>query len=149
MLALGSIQSTVAAAIAANAYIAQAPAVTVINDDGLQDREIEVQRRTKGCLVVVPPVVRAVRRDKGGRTLLMDAEVVVRVEINPQVNAAVTGAQRNIYSLIQAVAKGLMDWNPGPGDYRFEATEEWLQLVTNDPGLIAYELSFAKSASIN
>lgn len=149
MLALGSIQSTVAAAIAANPYIAQAPAVAVINDDGLQDREIEVQRRTNGSLVVVPPVVRAVRRDKGGRTLLMDAEVVVRVEINPQVNAAVTGTQRNIYSLIQAVAKALMDWNPGPGDYRFEATEEWLQLVTNDPGLIAYELSFSKSASIN
>ena len=149
MLALGSIQSTVVSAIAANAYIAQAPAVAVINDDGLQDREIEVQLRTKGCLVVVPPVVRAVRRDKGGRVLLMDAEVSVRIAVNPQVNAAATGAQRNVYSLIQGVAKALMDWNPGPGDYRFEATEEWLQLVTNDPGLIAYELSFSKSASIN
>ena len=151
MLALSAIQSTVAAAIAANAYIAQAPAVSVITDDGLQDSAIEAQLRTRGCVVVVPPVVRAVRRDKGGRTLLMDAEVAVRVAVNPQVNAQVGGAQRNVYLLIQAVAKAVMDWAPGAssGDYRFEATEEWLQLITNDPGLIAYELSFSKSASIN
>ena len=149
MLALSAIQSTVAAAIAANEYIAQALAVSVITDDGLQDREIEVQLRTRGCLVVVPPVVRAVRRDKGGRTLLMDAEIAVRVAVNPQVNAQVGGAQRNVYLLVQAVAKAVMDWTPAPGDYRFEVAEEWLQLVTNDPGLIAYELSFAKSASIN
>lgn len=149
MLALSAIQSTVAAAIASNAYIAQAPAVSVITDDGLQDSAIEVQNRTRGCVVVVPPVVRAVRRDKGGRTLLMDAEVAVRVAVNPQVNAQVGGAQRNVYLLIQAVAKAVMDWTPTPGDYRFEVAEEWLQLVTNDPGLIAYELSFSKSASIN
>lgn len=149
MLALGSIQSTVAAAIAANAYVAQAPAVAVINDDGLQDREIELQLRTKGCLVVVPPIVRAVRRDKGGRTLLMDAEVVVRVALNPQVNASATGAQRNIYALISAATQAVMSWVPAAGDYRFDTSEELLQLVTNDPGLIAYELSFSKSASIN
>lgn len=151
MILLSAIQSTAAAAIAASAYVTQAPALAVITDDGLQDNEIETQLRTRGCVIVVPPIVRAVRRDKGGRVLLMDAECVIRVAVNPRANAnaAAGGAGRNVYLIVQAVAKAIMDWAPGQGDYRFDATEEWLQLVTNDPGLIAYELSFSKSASIN
>lgn len=149
MIAFANIQAAVVAAVSASAYIAQSPAVTVINDDGLQDTQIEVQLRSKGAVIVVPPLIRAVRRDKGARTLVMDVEVAVRVVVNPQVNASTGGAGRNVYELVKAVAQAVMSWTPAGGDYRFDVAEEFLQLVTNDPGLICYELSFSKSSAIN
>lgn len=151
MLAFGSIQSLVSSLIAANTYVAQAVAVPVITDDGLQDSAIEAALRTVGCVVVVPPIVRAVKRDRGGKVLLMDAEVAVRIAVAPRVNTAVGGANRNVYTLVTEVTKAIVAWDPPNNQqpYRFDVSEEWLQLVTNDPGLIAYELSFSKSASIN
>ena len=150
MLALGSIQTTVSAAIAARAYMSQAPAVSCIVDDGIQDSAIEAQLRTRGSVVVVPPIVRAARRDIGAGKLAMDAEVVVRILLNPTANAATGGANRNIYTLISEATSAVLGWVPAtPGDRRFETSDEFLQLLTNDPGLIAYELSFAKLSTLN
>lgn len=150
MLAIGSMQTTVANAIAAKAYITQAPNVPVVVDDGLQDSVIEGHLRTRGVVVVVPPIVRAARRDIGAGRLAFDAEVVVRVLMSPQANGAIGGASRNVYAVVGAVAEAVLGWSPtNPGDRKFETSDEFLQLLTNDPGLIAYELSFSKLSTLN
>jgi hypothetical protein len=149
MLSLASIQSTVKAQIDANAFFSAAPAVSCIIDDGLQDSAIEAQLRTKGCVVVLPFLLRAGRRDLGGGRLALDAEFVVRLLINPQVNAAVTGAQRNAYGAISAIAASILSWSPATvGDRKFETSDEWLQLTTQDPGLVAFDIFFTKLSTI-
>lgn len=149
MLSLGSIQSTVKTQIDANAFFSAAPTVSCIIDDGLQDSAIELQLRTKGFVVVLPFVLRSGRREVAGGRLALDAEFVVRLLMNPQVNAAVTGAQRNIYSAIAAAATSILSWTPATaGDRKFETSDEWLQLTTQDPGLVAYDLFFTKLSTI-
>ena len=143
-------QSTVAAAIGAASYFTASPAVVCIVDDGLQDSAIETQLRTLGCVVVVPPIIRAGRRDLGAGKLLLDAEIAVRVLVNPHVNTTPTGANRNIYSAIAAATQAVLAWNPATvGDRRFETTEDFLALTTQDTGLLAYHLIFTKLSTLN
>ena len=149
MLALGSIQTTVKAQIDANAFFSAAPSVACIVDDGLQDSAIETQLRSKGFVVVVPPILRASRRDVGAGKLLLTSEFVVRILANPHVNGATGGANRNIYQAISAVAQAVLSWSPTNGDRKFETSDEWLQLTTNDAGLTAYDLFFTKLSTIN
>jgi len=148
MLSLASMQSTVAAAINANAYFSTAPSVVCISDDGLQDSAIETQLRSKGCVVVVPPILRATRRDFGGGKLLIDAEIVVRILVNP--NAAAGGASRNVYTAIASVTQAVLSWVPATvGDRRFETSEDFLQIAVNDTGLLGYHLLFTKLSTLN
>jgi hypothetical protein len=150
MLALSSMQSTVAAAIGAASFFTAAPAVACIVDDGLQDSAIETQLRTLGCVVVVPPILRAGRRDLGAGRLVLEAEIAVRVMVNPHVNTTPTGANRNIYSAIAAATQAVLAWSPATvGDRRFETTEDFLSLTTQDTGLLAYHLIFTKLSTLN
>ena len=150
MLSLASMQSTVAAAITANVYFSTAPSVVCIADDGLQDSAIENQLRSKGCVVVVPPILRAMRRDIGGGKLLLDAEIVVRVLVNPHVNASVGGANRNIYSAVAAATQAVLSWTPSTaGDRRFETADDFLQIAVNDTGLLGYHILFTKLSTLN
>jgi hypothetical protein len=150
MLAIGSIQSTVKSQIDANAFFSAVPTVACIIDDGTQDGAIETQLRSKGFVIVLPNILKAGRRDLGGGRLALDAEFVVRVLANPHVNTAVGGANRNVYSAIGAVVSSVLSWNPvNAGDRKFEAAAEWLQLTTQDPGLMAYDLFFTKLSTLN
>ena len=150
MLSLASMQSTVAAAITANAFFSASPAVSCIADDGLQDSAIETQLRSVGCVVVVPPILRAMRRDLGAGKLLLDAEIVVRVLVNPHVNASVGGANRNVYSAVAAATQAVLSWIPATaGDRRFETSEDFLQIAVNDTGLLGYHLLFTKLSTLN
>lgn len=149
MLSIGTIQSSVKAQIDAHAFFSAAPTVACIVDDGLQDSAIENQLRSKGFVVVVPPILRASRRDIGAGKLLLNSEFVVRILSNPHVNSATGGANRNIYSAIAAAAQAVLSWVPGNGDRKFETSDEWMQLTTNDAGLTAYDLFFTKLSTIN
>lgn len=150
MLSLATMQSTVAAAIGAASYFTASPAVVCIADDGLQDTAIENQLRTVGCVVVVPPILRAARRDLGAGKLLLEADIAVRVMVNPHVNATPTGANRNVYAAIAAAAQAVLAWTPSTvGDRRFEAADDFLSLATQDTGLLAYHLIFTKLSTLN
>lgn len=153
MLALKDIQTTVKARIDASSYFAPvAPGVTVacIIDDGLNDTAIETQLRSVGCVVILPPILKAVRRDNGGGKVVLDAEFTVRIMVNPTANAANGGAKRNIYEAIAAAASAVLSWAPtNAGDRRFEASADWLQLTNKDAGLIIYDLFFTKLSTVN
>lgn len=154
MLALSSIQTTVATAIAAAAYFGTGSfsvAVPVIADDGNQHSNIEAALREVGFVVVVPPILAAVRADQGGhtRTALLNAEFVVRILQNSEVNASGVGAGRNIYDAIAAATAAVLGITPGAGDRRFEASPGFITLVTYDDGLLGYDLTFNKLSAVN
>jgi hypothetical protein len=81
---------------------------------------------------------------------LIDAEIVVRILVNPHVNSAAGGASRNVYAAIAAVTQSVLSWVPATvGDRRFETSEDFLQIAVNDTGLLGYHLLFTKLSTLN
>lgn len=150
MLSLANIQSTVAAAITAHTYFSTAPAITAIVDDGMSKTGLETVLRTKGFAVMVMPVLGVDLKDQGdGKTFTGDAEVLVKVMVNPHVNTLASGAQRNVYSAIAAIFAAVLNWTPGPGDRRFKITDNAISISAADEGLLSYDLTFSKQITLN
>ncbi len=150
MLSLANLQTTVAAAISAHTYFATAPVVAAIADDGMSKNGLETQLRTKGFAVLVSPLLGIDIKDQGdGKTYTGEAEVLVKILLNPHVNTLPTGAQRNIPAAIAAVFAAILNWTPGPGDRRFKAAEQSVALSAADEGLLCYDLLFLKQITLN
>jgi len=148
VIAFSAIQSTAAAALAADSYFTAGVDVPIVTDLGLQDETIEGHLNSTGCVVVVSPVVRAVRTDQGGKLAAIKAEFIVEVLLNPEVNAGAGGANRVAQQAVEAVARVIIAIAPAPGDRRFEIADEFAQLVTDDAGLIAYHMMFTKLTTL-
>ena len=150
MLSLTNLQSTVAGVITAHSFFATAPAITAIVDDGVSKNGLETSLRTKGFAVLVMPVLGVGLKDQGdGKTYTGEAEVMVKLLLNPHVNPLTTGAQRNIHSAIAAVFAAVLNWAPGPGDRRFKIAEQSISLSAADEGLLCYDLLFLKQITLN
>ena len=150
MLALNTMQQTVAAAIAAHTFFATAPAVSCIVDDGTQHSAIEAQLRGVGFVVVIPPIFSADRHSPpdGAGKMILTADVTVRLLSNPVQNAAVGGANRNIYSAMSAATAALLALKPGLGDRKFGPAVNFIQLAPVDEGLLGYDLTFNKLSTL-
>lgn len=148
MLSFDAIQATAAAAIAADAYLTTLPYVKVIVARGLEDPVVEDELQSKGCVVVVNPITRAVKKDSSQTMLSMVCEISVDCIINPYRNFQADAALRDSGKLVIAVASALMRWSPRPGDTRFEPAEEFASLSVGDEGVLQYTLFFHKTASI-
>lgn len=152
MLSIGSIQTTLQTAIAAHPYFS---GISVIVDDGRQDLAIETQLTGNGFVVVIPPVLGGKTLSQGGGRLLIAAEVMVRVMLNPEANAAAgTGAQKGAYAAIAAITAAVLGWRPagglpGTSEKLFEAAADFLAISNFDPGLIIYDLNFLKHSTPN
>lgn len=152
MLSLSNIQTTLQSAIAANPYFS---GISIIVDDGLQDPAIETQLTGKGFVIVIPPVLGGKALSQAGGKVLLSAEVMVRVMLNPEANAAAgTGAQKGAYAAIAAVTASVLGWRPagglpGTSEKLFEAAADFLAISNFDPGLIIYDLSFTKHTTPN
>lgn len=147
MLSFDSIQATAAAAIAADAYLTNLPYVKVIVARGLEDPVVEDELQSKGCVVVVNPITRAVKKDATYGVLALVCELSVDCIINPFRNYQSDGALRDPGKLVIAVASALMRLKVGPGDNRFEAAEEFVNLSVGEDGVFQYTLFFNKIAS--
>lgn len=150
MLSLANLQTTVAAAISAHSYFATAPTVAAIVDDGLAKTGLETALRTKGFAVLVLPVLGVELKDQGdGKTFTGEAEVLVKVLLNPHTNPLATGAQRSIHAAISAIFSAVLNWTPGPGDRRFKVGENAIAISAADEGLLCYDLLFTKQITLN
>lgn len=150
MLSLANLQTTVAAAISAHSYFATAPVVAAIVDDGMAKTGLETQLRTKGFAVLVMPVLGVDLKDQGdGKTFTGDAEVLVKLLLNPHINPLASGAQRSIHAAIAAVFSAVLNWSPGPGDRRFKVGENAISISAADEGLLCYDLLFSKQITLN
>lgn len=147
MLSFDSIQATAAAAIAAAAYLTDLPYVKVIVARGLEDSVVEDELQSKGCVIVVNPITRAVKKDSSYGLLALTCELSVDCIINPNRNYQSDGALREPGKLVIAVASALMLWKAGPGDTRFEASEEFVNLSVGEDGVFQYTLFFQKTAT--
>lgn len=150
MLSLANLQTTVAAAISAHTYFATGPVIVAIVDDGMSKNGLETQLRTKGFAVLVSPLLDINLKDQGdGKTYTGEAQIMVKVLLNPHVNALPTGAQRTVHAAIGAVFAAVLGWTPGPGDRRFKAAEQSVALSAADEGLLCYDLLFLKQITLN
>ena len=147
MIALANIQAAIQTVIAANAYLS---GISVIVDNGLQDPAIEDQLVGKGFVIVIPPILGGKTLTQAGGKIVLLADVMVRVMVNPEANAtANTGAQKGTYEAIAAVTKAVLGWRPagglpGTSEKLFEASNDFLAISNFDAGLIIYDLTFTK-----
>lgn len=132
-------------AIAEASLLADA-GIAVIVHDGLQEKAIERQMRTKGAVVVVSPVYRWERRDQSGPRWLNDVTLLVHVQMNPDRNADTDsgGAGVDMYELIVAVKNAATERERHPGSEFFK--DQGGELSTFDSGLWSYILTFTKEA---
>lgn len=150
MLQLSQLQETVRAAIAAHPYFAAGPygpAVSVLSDNGTNAelQAISGQLNSRGFVVTVPPFVNAQRKDAGAGRILLDATILVRVQVNPEQNTtAPNGAQRGTGQAVAAVLSAVLGWSPTRDDRKFDTAENAVQLSKNDPGLTIYDVAFQK-----
>jgi|GEM_PF-4239445 len=149
MIAIKDIQTTVSAAVEAHAYFAAAPSIKCVADDGTKEGVIEDALRNRGAVSIVPHVLRGVRKDGMAGKVLLEAEIVVRVQIAPQVNNATGKANRNIYEMVRAVSEAVLRIAPTAGGKKFATTDEFLQLTTSDEGTITYDVFFSVLTSLN
>lgn len=151
MLTLATVQGTIATAIAGYPYFTTAPSISVIVDDGYKERDIEAELRTKGFVVVVPPILRVAFKDQGiSKTFTGEAELMVRVISNARVNASTGAAQRNVNAALKETIAAVLAWTPGAGDRRFLlADSDSIALSVLEEGLLAYDIFFRKQISIN
>jgi hypothetical protein len=150
MLSLSNLQTTVAAAITGHTFFSTAPAVPVIVDDGTSKNGLETALRTKGFAVLVLPVLGVDLKDQGdGKTFTGEAEVMVKLLVNPHINPLPTGAQRNIHGAISAAVAAVLGWTPGLGDRRFKVADQSISISAADEGLLAYDVGFTKQITLN
>lgn len=154
MLSFLLVQETIAARVNGDSYFAAVVGgspkakVKCIVDDGTKGPEIESELNGAGMVLIAEPVLRGVKTSQGRQLVGATVEAVVRVACNPEANGSAQGSKRDIREVVQNLIRAVLGWSPGsPGDRSFEMSEEFLQLVTNDPGLVEYEVFFLKQVT--
>ena len=144
---LTELQALATATIEADAFVV-AGSIPVVEHRGLEDPKVESHIRKVGVCVVVCPLVKWKRRDQSGPAWLVDAELLVKVRVNPKVNddAEAGGGQVDIYALCSAVTSAMTTAKRHPGGEFFRIGEEAGILSEFDPGLWSYDLIFTKEA---
>lgn len=120
--------------------------VDVISDTGLQEKNVAKKLRDKGAVVVVYPVLTWKLRDQSGGMVVIDATLLVKVKINPEVNADEAGA--DIYEVCSEVTKAMCRYNRHPGGEFFKIDSDSGALSQFDKGLWEYDLLFTKEVLI-
>lgn len=125
-----------------------APAVPVLLDDGLRDEAVENALNGVGACVLVSPVMNGTQTSAAGRVVVLRAEFVVQVMLNPVQNAETGGADRNILELVEAVVTGLTSSDPGPGEQRYTVPANFLNLSVDEDGVFSYHVQLIKPCTI-
>ena len=150
MIALTHLHTAMAQIISTNRQFQKPPRIQCLVGDGLQHPMVKRQLEKTGCVVVIDPILRArARNPESHQGLTLDAEIGIRVLMNPKVNASETGANRHIYEVMASIADSVLGWQPDSnGDHRFEVAERFIEIKQQDPGLLEYQLTFLKTTAL-
>lgn len=147
MDALKDIQETTRATIAAGTFFA---GWHIISEDGTKHDEIEaVLTSGPGRLVVVDPPHKGVTfREAPGSAIVM-VTMDVSLIFNPKVNAAQPVVTNYAEAIAKLSATILAYGSESEEANRYEAADNFFQLVVTDEGLVHYLLSFQKLVSLS
>lgn len=148
MISLHEVQQDAVDILSALSAFTTAPAVPVLLDDGLKDEAVETALNGVGACVLVSPVMNGTQTSTAGRVVVLRAEFVVQVMLNPVQNAETGGADRNILELVEAVVSGLTASDPGPGEQRYTVPANFLNLSVDDDGVFSYHVQVIKPCTI-
>ena len=148
MISLHEVQQGAVDILSALSAFTTAPAVPVLLDDGLKDEAVETALNGVGACVLVSPVMVGTQTSTAGRVVVLRAEFVVQVMLNPVQNAETGGADRNILELVEAVVSGLTASDPGPGEQRYTVPANFLNLSVDDDGVFSYHVQVIKPCTI-
>ncbi len=148
---LSELQALARTALLAHSYYTSKE-VEVVDHRGLSDDVVEQYTRDKGAVVVVCPITTVKIRDQAGKTWIVDAEIMVKLRINQDVNSDTSkgGKEVDIYELIAATISALCGRTRHPGGEFFQAggmgDKQVATLSSFDAGLWCYDMLFTKEA---
>ena len=148
MISLHEVQQDAVDILSALAAFTATPAVPVLLDDFLQDEAVEGALNGVGVCVLVSPIMNGTQTSAAGRVVVLRAEFVVQVLVNPTRNADTGGADRNMLELVEAVVTGLTANDPGPGEQRYTVPANFLNLDAQPDGVISYHVQIVKPCTI-
>lgn len=142
MIDLKDIQTTISGYIAAADYFA---GKTVIVDDGSKFNEREAAVRDNGfCVSVDMPIDTQSLEEAPGDSVIW-VMIPVYVEINPDKNAQLETPLNILEAITELFAAVL---TPGTSSDKIMPMPKPFELVTNDPGLLAYVCWFKAMTAI-
>lgn len=115
---------------------------TVLVDDGRQKDQFEETLADRGIVVIVGPIMSLERQVDDPGIPLVKASFPVEFYENPERNPH--AAAKNIFEVISASVLALIRWNPGNGEYQFEADQDLCGLIADSPGQRGYVCLFSK-----
>lgn len=115
---------------------------TVMVDDGRQNSQFEETLADRGIAVIVGPIMDLKQEVDDPGIPLVKASFVVEFYENPERNPH--AAAKNILEVISASVIALIRWDPGNGEYQFEADPELCGLIADAPGQRGYVCLFSK-----
>jgi hypothetical protein len=148
VISLHEVQQDAVDILSRQSAFTTAPAVPVLLDDALQDEAVEDALNGVGACVLVSPVMTGTQTSTAGRLVVLRAELVVQVLVNPTRNADTGGAGRNMLELVEAVVSGLTASDPGPGEQRYTVPANFLNLDPQPDGVISYHVQIVKPCTI-
>lgn len=119
----------------------------VVADTGRIDQDVENALVDDGFAVVVGPVLDVQRIEEAQGTQLVRASFIVELHENPEQNsshAAIEPLEAAV-SIVDTVTA----FRAGAGDSRFELGATPIELVSAQPGLRVYIISFSKVVQLS
>lgn len=155
MLSLTNILTTIQSQIGANALFSQwytpldDSTNSIFIDDGTKSAAIDSSKQNRGFAVVIAPILRAKKSDGGGAgRIVLTAEAMVWVVINPEINSAQTPPMV-MPDMIKTVIESVLGYTPiSANDRKFTMPDDALELHQHDAGVFQYNLFFTKIVTI-
>lgn len=127
--------------------------LTVILDDGLQEKARTRQLKTKGAVVVVCPLLGATLRDQSGTEHILDVGVLVKMMVNTERNTDdenSDAADVDIYEGVKAIVNACCRKARHPGGEFLKLAKDAFTLSEfhADTGLWVYDIQFTKECAL-
>ncbi len=143
MITLKEVQPAAVTLIEANAYFEDEE---VIRDVGNSDDLIGNTLSDRGFVVVVLPVLGGAMTSAGKDKVVVNADLMVTIYINPKVNAEDGKANKDIGEAVEKLVASMLEYDnceKVPAS-RFKLSTDAFNISTFDPGLFTYDVFFQR-----
>lgn len=146
MITLKEIQAAAVTLIQAHAYFT---GETVIKDVGASDDQIGQALEDRGFVVVVVPILGGAMIGQGKDKVLVNADLMVTIWVNPKTNPESGKANKDIAEAIEKLVAAMLEYNDCEKvpNSKFKLAADAFNISTFDGGLFAYDVFFQRQCA--
>ena len=147
MITLKEIQAAAVTLIEAHAFFA---GETVIQDLGNSDDLLGQTLEERGFAVVVVPVLGGAMISQGKDKVLVNADLMVTLYINPKTNPESGKANKDMGEAIESLVAAMLEYDQCEKvpHSKFKLASDAFNISTFDGGLFAYDVFFQRQCAL-